>query len=60
MDTKNVPYLLRRIRFHRYMARTTECNEAWCAHHQFVRHYQSRLLAIRRARAPEIRTPRHL
>lgn len=60
MDTKDIPYLLQRARFHRYMARATECNEARCAHHQFVKSYQNQLLAIRRARNPAVRVVREL
>ena len=60
MDTKDIPYLLRRAQFHRGMERTTECNEARCAHHQFVKKYQNQLLAIRRAGKPSIRVLREL
>lgn len=50
MDSKDIPYLLQRARFHRGKERTTECSEARCAHHQLAKNYQARLLAIRHAR----------
>jgi len=60
MDTKDIPYLLQRARFHRGMERRTECHEARCAHHQLVKNYQNRLLAIRRAGKPAIQILRVL
>ncbi len=60
MNTKDIPYLLQRARFHRSMERSTECNEARCAHHQFVKNYQNRLLAIRRAGKPPVQVLREL
>lgn len=60
MNAKDIPYLLQRARFHRGMERTTECCEARCVHHQFVKNYQSELLAIRQARKPVVRIVREL
>lgn len=60
MDTKDIPYLLQRVRFHRDMARTTKCGEARCAHHQFVKNYQQRLLIIRKERNPQIQVVQDL
>jgi hypothetical protein len=52
METTDIPYLLGHARFHRGMERTTKCCEACSVHHQFVKNYQKRLLAIRRTRRP--------
>lgn len=51
MDDPEISYLLRRCCSHRTLADVTACAEARCIHQQFVRSYQHRLLALRRARA---------
>lgn len=51
MDDPEISYLLRRCCSHRALARVTACAEAHCVHQEFVRRYQHRLLAVRRARA---------
>ncbi|OAN53344.1 hypothetical protein [Sphingobium sp. TCM1] len=50
MDDPEISYLLRRCCSHRALARVTACPEAHYVHQDFVRRYQHRLLAVRRAR----------
>ena len=50
MNTVEIPYLLRRARAHRLLGRVATCGEARSIHRQFVRNYQTLLLAIRRGR----------
>jgi len=50
MDVDDIPYLLKRICDHRLLERNATCCEARTIHHQFVRNYQRRLMALRRSR----------
>lgn len=50
MDVSEIPYLLERTCYHRDKERLAKCGEAQRAHHQFVKNYQARLVALRRAK----------
>lgn len=51
MDTVEIPYLLRRARTHRLLGQVATCGDVRSTHRQFVRNYQTLLLALRRARS---------
>jgi len=51
MDNSDITYLLGRCCSHRSLASLTASAEARRVHQEFVRRYQHRLLALRRARA---------
>ncbi len=59
MHMPGIPYLLRRSRTHRALARQAERRDVRCVHRQFVKLYQ-RILVDIRSQVTDLRSPMNL